>query len=81
MDLAPHALAERGVHHLVARQRPLAGECRRDDERVEMRAVVAVDAHLRGWQALADEAFKIGGGQQRTPEGLEANAWAICVPA
>ncbi len=81
MDLASHALTERGVHHLVARQRPLAGECRRNDQRVEMRIVVAADVHLRGGQSLADEAFNIGGGQRHAPEGLALNAWAIYIQA
>src|ERR1044071_8309919 len=39
VDLFAHPVAERGVHQLVALHAALAGERRRDDDRLEMLAV------------------------------------------
>ena len=47
VDLAPHALAERPVDQLVARQRPQALEGRADQQRGEMRVVVRAHLDLR----------------------------------
>ena len=43
MHLAPHAFAQRGVHHPVARQHGLAGKGLAFDDRLEMHFVEAVD--------------------------------------
>jgi hypothetical protein len=50
MDLFTHAVAQRGVHQLVALDQAFAGKCVRYDDRIEMLAV-AFDLDMRTFEA------------------------------
>src|SRR6516162_10088 len=64
VDLAAHALAERAVHELMAREAAQLRELARDDARAEVGAIVRFHVYLRTGQAGTDQAgnfFRVHG--------------------
>ena len=61
VDLSAHAFAQRGVHHLVTDQGPLAGEFGGNHQRLEVRVVLTRHLDFRRGQTLLDEASDFGG--------------------
>src|SRR5262249_23790975 len=56
VNLPPHALPERAVHELVARETAQLRELARDDTRAEVSAIVGFDLYLRTGQPGTDQA-------------------------